>query len=105
MGLTVSMKHPHFDVDKLFGLLGVEMKNDGQPHDVPPDVESSFAAENGVTVQEAFKDHPYITIGGSPSSDVAAPVQAVAEPAPAVNPNEPVQVIGTPSPEEGVNDA
>lgn len=70
MGLTIRVHHPHFDADKLFGLFGVEAKNDDTPHDVPENVESEFAAEHGVLLKDNFANHPYIKVEGTSNPDV-----------------------------------
>lgn len=62
----VSMKHPHFPEDAVFGIEGVgQLTNDGTPIEVD---EEEFERRTGSKLEDAFANDATVTVEGSSSS-------------------------------------
>ncbi len=105
MPYTVKFEHPHFPEDYEFAVSGLGLIPNGCTLEVDADMEHLFVASRGMTIEDAFKDSPEVTLSGSTalSSDVIAqlvppPVQEVEETVPAPVVEKPAPVIENEAP-------
>jgi hypothetical protein len=71
MGLKIKMDHPDFPKGTPLAVSGLgEFENGEAERDVTEEQEQAFVNERGMSVRDALKDHPHLSVSGSATAKV-----------------------------------
>lgn len=79
MGYSLKFEHPHFPEGKEFALNFLGSVENGGSLEITEDAERTFVANNGISIEDAFKSNSLVTISGSSSLDKEEQNQLIAQ--------------------------